>query len=302
MKITRNQYMKNSSELHDDYYSQFVTNETIQFISLNIGVDKLRKSKCEHFNDVVRMVQNSWIWDKSPINMKLARDLKEISRNALPSPSTRTCIGKAAARMLLKKTYTTKNQKIKYAKVIKYDGIDCDILVTVRYDDECSNGHNTFAITGDIYKKGCRSDKYNYMGGCIHEEIIKHFPELKHLIKWHLVSSDEPMHYLANTLYHARDRTHEGKEIGEGVTFSTALQFKGFPITFKQKEKGFFNYLDSVGDFNNITVEAVPYDGKDSYSFKDKFSLTGFIKENSDGKWYQCPFDTISEAQQFLKA
>ncbi len=102
MKITRNQYMKNSSELRDDYYSQFVTSETMQFISLNVGVDKLKKSKCEHFNDIERMAQNSWIWDKSPINMELARELKEVSRNAMPSLSTRTCTGKAAARILLK--------------------------------------------------------------------------------------------------------------------------------------------------------------------------------------------------------
>jgi len=38
--------------------------------------------------------------------------------------------------------------------------------------------------------------------GCLHDEIRQHFPELAHLIKWHLVSTDGPLHYIANTLYH----------------------------------------------------------------------------------------------------
>lgn len=40
-------------------------------------------------------------------------------------------------------------------------------------------------------------------GGCIHDEVAKHFPELAHLIKWHLSSTDGPMHYVANTVYWA---------------------------------------------------------------------------------------------------
>lgn len=81
-------------------------------------------------------------------------------------------------------------------------GIQCRITAKVRYDDGCRNGHNTFSITGDIqeYRRGRWEEG---SGGCIHEEIAKHFPELQHLIKWHLTSSDGPMHYIANTLYHA---------------------------------------------------------------------------------------------------
>lgn len=74
------------------------------------------------------------------------------------------------------------------------------IRVDIRYDDRCGNGHNTFSITGETWRKG-RED----MGGCIHEEIAKHFPELKHLIKWHSVSSDGPLHYIDNTMYCARE-------------------------------------------------------------------------------------------------
>lgn len=72
------------------------------------------------------------------------------------------------------------------------------IRVDMRYDDECGNGHNTFSITGSI------NEGRGTACGCIHDDIEKHFPELSHLIKWHLCSSDGPLHYIANTLYHAR--------------------------------------------------------------------------------------------------
>lgn len=90
----------------------------------------------------------------------------------------------------------TKDQKKTFTKQISNSE---RMKVTVRYDDECDNGHNTFAITADLSEHGrlvaC---------GCLHDDIAKHFPELAHLIKWHLVSNDGPMHYVANTTYYAR--------------------------------------------------------------------------------------------------
>lgn len=81
------------------------------------------------------------------------------------------------------------------------------IWALVRYDDSCNNGHNTFSITAHVTEPGkkdwasCR---------CLHQEIAKAFPELVPLIKWHLCSSDGPMHYVANTVCHASDRDHNG--------------------------------------------------------------------------------------------
>jgi hypothetical protein len=73
------------------------------------------------------------------------------------------------------------------------------IKAEVRYDDRCCNGHNTLSITGTIYIPGRRDIE---AGGCLHDAIAKHFPELEPFIKWHLVSTDGPMHYLSNTRYH----------------------------------------------------------------------------------------------------
>jgi hypothetical protein len=85
------------------------------------------------------------------------------------------------------------------------------IRAEIRFDDECGNGHNTFTITGTIKTEGGRV----LAGGCLHEEIALAFPELAPLIQWHLCASDGPLHYVANTLFHAGDRDHNGLRKGE---------------------------------------------------------------------------------------
>ena len=104
---------------------------------------------------------------------------------------------------VLVKKQTIDFKKIVSGKEYGYKNIKIEITASIRFDDNCGNGHNTFSITGDIRKAGTTSDYHYISGGCIHSDIEKHFPELSHLIKWHLVSSDGPLHYIANTTYHA---------------------------------------------------------------------------------------------------
>ncbi len=87
-----------------------------------------------------------------------------------------------------------------------------EITAQVRYDDECGNGHNTFAITAEVYVPGAAKIM---SCGCLHEEVAQYFPQLAPFIKWHLVSSDGPMHYPANVTYHAGDRDCHGLKLGE---------------------------------------------------------------------------------------
>ena len=75
------------------------------------------------------------------------------------------------------------------------------IKVEVRFDDECGNGHNAFAITGEIFRPSRYRDCE--ASGCLHDEIAKHFPKLAPLIKWHLMSTDGPLHYVENARYWA---------------------------------------------------------------------------------------------------
>jgi hypothetical protein len=200
---------------------------------------------------------------------------------------------------VLNKSILTKSQKKVFNKTVGNTRIN----VKVRYDDQCGNGHNTFAITADIYERcSTRGLWRESMGGCCHDEIVKFFPELEPFIQWHLCSSDGPMYYVSNTMYYARDRTHAGKEIGEAISFKTRLKFEGFPVTFKEQAAGFWNYLDGVGDFEAVEVEEVKYDGKDTYDFTPNYSLTGFVKENEVGKWYKAPFKSKREAVEFLDA
>lgn len=99
-----------------------------------------------------------------------------------------------------------KNQVKVFGPVVIGNGSKEQITATVRYDDQCGNGHNTFSITGETT---------NGSGGCIHDEIARCFPELAPYIKWHLCSSDGPMHYIANTVYLAGDRDYNGLRKGE---------------------------------------------------------------------------------------
>jgi hypothetical protein len=94
------------------------------------------------------------------------------------------------------------------------DGTRYRITAKVRYDDQCGNGHNSFSITATIDRNECGVWRYD-MGGCCHEKVTKHFPQLAPFIKWHLTSSGGPMHYVANTVYLAGERDHHGLLKGE---------------------------------------------------------------------------------------
>lgn len=103
--ITRKEYMANSAELYHAYFLQFATEETKRFVLERIGMDKLLRSTCPYLNDIVKHSggsAGSWVWDYSPCNVTLMREVGEVSKRCLPSPSMRTCVGKAVARELIR--------------------------------------------------------------------------------------------------------------------------------------------------------------------------------------------------------
>jgi len=124
------------------------------------------------------------------------------------------------------KSLLVKDQKLSKDKDIQYAGEPCCITATIRYDDRCVNGHNTFSVTGSIVAKRGKGVCY----GCIHDEIIKYFPELEKYIKWHLVSSEMPLYYIENTLYHMSDKDSFGLRKGEPWIYNHYAQFKDAPI------------------------------------------------------------------------
>lgn len=90
-----------------------------------------------------------------------------------------------------------------HGRQIMFEGRLTNVRATVRYDDTCRNGHNSFAITGEYTDVG--QPYWKRTSGCIHEAISAAFPELAPFIKWHFCSTDGPMHYIANTVYHAQN-------------------------------------------------------------------------------------------------
>jgi len=71
-----------------------------------------------------------------------------------------------------------------------------------------------FSITGDTWELGkSRTDRNSL--GCGALTLGDYIPELAHLDKYHLCSIKEPMHYVANSMYHASDKDCWGLRKGE---------------------------------------------------------------------------------------
>lgn len=194
------------------------------------------------------------------------------------------------------KSILTKSQFKTFTKNINYRGTTCTISVTLRYDDECNNGHNTFSITGRI--KGGKYNRYGYKidtSGCLHDEIKKYFPEFAHLIKWHLCNSDAPMHYIENTLYFASNSASLKYKVGEPNKWDKVLKFENSNITHKFS-KDFIDFLNQNENKNNFEVVEVPYKEDTSYNFEPKYTFKGY-----DCEWYQCPFNTKDKAIEYKK-
>lgn len=132
--------------------------------------------------------------------------------------------------MDLPKSVLTKKQE----KRFEVERLDGGIVVAiVCHDDECDNGHNTFSITAMVFDRRDRlpgePSRVNsngvrlWLGSCgyCHDEIIRafdKFPEVTSAIKFHLFSTDGPMHYLANTLFLAGDKDCWGYRKGDRMT------------------------------------------------------------------------------------
>ena len=170
------------------------------------------------------------------------------------------------------------------------------VTPTLRYDDSCGNGHNTFAITAEV-----RSECGNYTSvGCCHEEITTAFPELIPLIPFHLTSSDGPMHYIANTLYHAGDRDAGGLRKGDPSHYALTLQVQlpgtwnfQYPLDLPRK---FLSWVDKHRDILP-DAEVIPlYHDRDPETYRPKYTIGGYPA----ARWHEAPFDSEHTALQFL--
>src|SRR6187431_1139451 len=100
----------------------------------------------------------------------------------------------------IQKITQTNDIRFKISKTIGKE----TIYVSIRLNDECKNGHQDFSITGNLYEADKpKIDRYNICGGCIHDEIIKFYPEFKQFIDLHLSDYEGiPMYAVENGFYH----------------------------------------------------------------------------------------------------
>lgn len=133
--------------------------------------------------------------------------------------------------------------KYKSTKKINYNGATLQFTATFSLDDDCKNGVCDFSITGNAIcvkgKRGvCRKDDYIY-GGCCHDEIAKHFPELVPFIPLHCSNEfGQPVYPVENLIFH----------IGQRESIEKLCQ--GYRVTEKELEvlsnavidKDFFRY------------------------------------------------------------
>lgn len=207
-------------------------------------------------------------------------------------------IGAAGASTVASQTFTTESRPC------PSHGEHAVIRAEVRFDDNCGNGHNSFAITGDIRDSRYRGSRGEIAGGCVHDEIAKAFPELEPLTQWHLMATDGPMHYLANTVYMASNRDHYGKLAGEPHQWETLIQFGDNPIKHKLPGK-FVAFLEAARahpgreafDFEVIRVDHAKRSQPGEYQYGPNFTFGGF-----DSTWGGCPFKTEQDALDFLCA
>lgn len=201
----------------------------------------------------------------------------------------------------------TKNQKKQIVKHFKENDKNYTLFINLRFDDECNNGRNSFAITGSLYETGPNArlilDRECITSGAIHDEISKYAPELAYLVKWHSTSTDGPWAYLANTLYNAGDLDCWGRKKGEPYNFTKKIKFDNSPFLYAPT-KELLNFIDLVGvaaDWKDFKIVQIPHKSsknKNEYQFSPKYSFNGMHTE----EWYKAPFDNLQEANNFVTA
>lgn len=123
-----------------------------------------------------------------------------------------------------------------------------------------------FSITGETWELG-KPKIERYSLGCGALALGDYVPELGHLDKYHLMSTEQPMHYIANSLYHASERDHNGllkgekKQIRNGKTgllcwTQVAIDKNGNEVELYKLEK--YQDSETQPESENLTIEWRP--------------------------------------------
>lgn len=101
-------------------------------------------------------------------------------------------------------TQATTEQSNSLIHTIDTNNSEFNMRIKIRLNDECKNGHQDFSITATIWEIGkVRNDRNMIAGGCCHDEILKHRPDLQNFVNLHLCDfTGCPMYAVGNGFYH----------------------------------------------------------------------------------------------------
>lgn len=160
--------------------------------------------------------------------------------------------------------------------------------VTIRLNDERKNWHNDFSVTANLY------ENWRLVSlGCLHDEILKLFPEFKIFIDLHLC--DEyglPIYTVSNMIYHIKNNKEKVLE------YYNSINKKDLEILEKYiDDNNAFEYmlwkLGIIKKRNNYAKEAI----------KQLEELTGekYEYKNKASTYLKNSFDTI-EIEKKIKS
>jgi hypothetical protein len=197
------------------------------------------------------------------------------------------------------KTLRLTEDQCKKLEEMGYEGVRTSSSFKISYDDECNNKHNTFAITGTIYDKpSCHVVCTTC--GCLHEEFALIFPEYKHLLKWHHMNSDGPLHYLPNTMYLAGNRDYNGRLKGEVSHTQKQLKFKD-PKSSTPVKSTTLKWLEQGLHLEDTELLRVDHTSDTGYKYAPSYYFANMEAVDPDvGKWHKAPFKSEEEAFNFL--
>jgi len=179
--------------------------------------------------------------------------------------------------------------------------VDC----TIRWDDHCKNGYNSMGITGSAWLAGkMMKESDPDTCGCIHEILMKVFPEVTPLIRFHLIGLGSIFsHAVGNAIYHAGDRDCWGRRAGEPSSWDHFFVFDDCPITMSAESDGFRAWVltwhdKPVDQWPSLAV--VPVTHKSEGRDYTRYTFEGYPLPPYD--WHKAPFNSESKAREFAAA
>lgn len=185
-----------------------------------------------------------------------------------------------------------------------------ELVVQVRWDDSCGNGHNSLGVTADLYDNRVLRERGLVSCGCLHDDILSAVrrglipQKVGDLIPFHLCSSDGPLHYLANVRYLAGDRGYSGKRKGEPCGWDVFAVVGNSPIKHKldSRLKKCIEKLQAMGPKQEAFIVDVAHEDRpgETYKFAPRWAI--LIGDETPPRWHECPFDLYDEANQWMEA